>query len=241
MALRLSGIAQAAKKGLILANGRVTRSAFYLTNLATGEMITLCMPPEVVKARTETNFRTWNIIEKGEVKLPKGERLTQLGWEGILPGANILAHNFVNLSAWEKPTGLVKTIVRWRENGDKIKVLITQTPINMTVYIKSFDYEMSGGQGNIKYDIEFIAAKEMKIMTVEEADQARQQEEQEKAQQLQERAAQNRTGEMVQQVDNAWELAQVITGNGGNWQDVATQYDMTDPTEGINGRAVIWG
>lgn len=241
MALRLSGIAQAAKKALIGLNGRVTRSAFYLTNLTTGESVTLCMTPESITAQTETNFRTWNIIERGEIKLPKGERLTTLKWEGILPGANILAHNFVNLGAWQPPREIVSSIVRWREQGDKVKVLVTQTPINMTVYIKSFDHTYSGGQGNVKYNIELIAAKEMKIMTVEEADQARQQREAEKAQQLQSRPAQNRTGEQIQQVNNAWELTQLIRGNGASWEDTATQYDMTDPTQGIDGRAVIWG
>ena len=138
MAFALSGLVKTAQKAIIRLNGRVKRSVFYLTNLATGEKITLCMAPEEVKAQTESNFRTWNIIEKGQVSLPKGERLTQISWQGILPGANILVHNFVKLAAWEKPKEIVKTLTEWRESGDKIKVLITQTPINMSVYIKSF-------------------------------------------------------------------------------------------------------
>lgn len=239
MALQLSGLVKSAKKAFIGLNGRVTRSAFYLTNLSNGESLQLCMTPEEVKAQTETNFRTWNIIEKGEVKLPKGERLTQLSWSGLFPGANVLVHNFVSQSAWQSPQELVRTISRWREAGDKIKVLVTQTPINLDCYIKSFDYEMSGGQGNIKYEIDLIAAKEMKVMTVEEADAARQQREQEQAQQLQERAKMNRTGETVQNIDNAWNLAQALTGNG-DWERVVGDYGISDP-ENIGDRSIIWG
>lgn len=240
MALQLSSVFKTAKKAIIGLNGRVTRSAFYLTNLTTGESITLCMTPEEVKAQTESNFRTWNIIEKGQVSLPKGERLTRISWQGIFPGANILVHNFVLQSAWQAPTELVATIKRWRESGDKVRILITQTPINLDCYIKSFDYTASGGQGNIKYEIDLLAAKEMKVMTVEEADAARAQREQEKAQQLQERPKQNRTGEMVSGVDNAWELTQVLTGNGGDWERVSGEYGISNP-EVISDTPIIWG
>ena len=240
MGLNLSGIVKTAEKAVIGLNGRVTRSIFYLTNLTTGESITLCMTPEEVKARTESSFRTWNIIEKGQASLPKGERLTQLNWSGIFPGANILIHNFVLQSAWQSPTELVNTIKRWREAGDKVKVLVTQTPINIDCYIKSFDYEASGGQGSIKYEIELIAAKEMKVMTVEEADAARAQREQEQAQQLQQRAKQNRTGETVHNIDNAWNLAQALTGNGGDWERVASDYGISDP-EDTSDLPIRWG
>ena len=240
MALQLSGLVKEAKKAVIGLNGRVTRSAFYLTNLTTGESITLCMTPEEVKAQTETNFRTWNIIEKGQVSLPKGERLTRISWQGIFPGANILVHNFVLQSAWQPPRELVTMIKRWREAGDKIKILVTQTPINLDCYIKSFDYTASGGQGSIKYEIDLLAAKEMKVMTVEEADAARQQQEQEKAQQLQERAKMNRTGETVQNIDNAWSLCQILRGDGGDWQELASEYGISNP-EDIGDRSIIWG
>lgn len=43
MALQLSGLVKEAKKAVIGLNGRVTRSAFYLTNLTTSEAITLCI------------------------------------------------------------------------------------------------------------------------------------------------------------------------------------------------------
>ena len=240
MALKLSGLFGTVKRAIIGLEGRVTRSEFYLTNLTNQEQIQLCMTPEEIKAKTETNFRTYNIIEKGEVKFPKGEKLTSLSWNGILPGANILASSFVTHAVWESPKELVKTIIRWREAGDKVKVLITQTPINMDVYIKDFDYKLSGGQGNIKYSLNLIAAKDVKIMTVEEADKARQAAKEQSAQELKNRAAmKSKTGARISKINNIWAITQIFTGNGGDWRKIADANGISDPTD-ISNRDIIW-
>lgn len=233
MALKLSGLFQTAKRALISVEGRVTRSEVYLTNAATDEVIQLCMTPEVVKAKTEANFRSYNIVEQGEIKFPKGEKLTVVSWSGILPGANILLSNFVTLSAWQPPREIVSDLKRWREDGDKVRVLITQTPINLDVFIKSFDYEMSGGQGNIKYSLELIAAKELRVMTVAESEAAREQE-------LRTRSAlKSKTGSRISKWNNIWEAAQIMLGNGGDWGRLAERNGIGDPAD--PNRTIIWG
>lgn len=235
MALRLSGLVGSVKRALVGIEGRVTRSEIYLTNLGTGEIIQLCMTPEVVKARSETNFRTYNVIERGEIKMPKGEHLTTLSWSGILPGANILLSSFVTLAAWQPPRELVADLTRWRQDGDKLKVLITQTPINLDVFIKNFDYEMSGGQGNIKYTLDLVVAKEIRVMTVEEADARRR-----AGQELRSRVSlKSKTGVMLGKVNNVWSAAQILLGNGGSWQELAERNGISDGAE--PNREMIWG
>lgn len=243
MALELSGLVATAKKALVEVEGKVTRSEFYLTNIETSESVQLCMIPESVKAKTEASFRTFNIIERGEVKLPKGEQLTQISWSGILPGARILLYNFVNHAAWEQPQEIIKVIKRWREDGAKIKLLITQTPINMDVFIKSFDYKASGGQGNYDYDIDFIAAKELKVLTVAEADEARAKAQENSINELNRRAAmKSKLGMQVGKINNLWTIAQILTGNGGRWEDVWEQNpQIADPTSLDPTDYVIWG
>ena len=243
MALQLSGLVSGIKKTLVEIEGKVTRSEFYLTNIATNEMIQLCMTPQEVKARTEANFRTFNIIERGEVKLPKGEQLTQISWQGILPGARILLYPFVTHAAWEQPIEIIKALKRWREEGAKLKLLITQTPINLDVFIKSFDYTASGGQGNYEYNIDFIAAKELKILTVAEADEARAKAKENSIDELNRRAAmKSKLGMKVGKINNLWTIAQILTGNGGNWEKVLEQNpQITDPTSLDPNDMIIWG
>ena len=128
-------------------------------------------------------------MEVGEVKIPKGEHLTQISWSGILPGAGMLLYPFLTHAAWEDPQELIKVFKRWRTEGAKLRLLITQTPINLEVYLRSFDYEASGGMGDFKYSIELIAAKELQVMTVAEADAERERQAQESQSELNRRAA----------------------------------------------------
>lgn len=243
MALPLSGLVSTAKKAIVEVEGKVTRSEFYLTNIETSESVQLCMIPESVKARSESNFRTFNIIERGEVKIPKGEQLTQISWNGILPGARILLYNFVNHAAWEQPIEIIKVFKRWREEGAKLKLLVTQTPVNMDVYIKSFDYTASGGQGNYEYSIDLIAAKELKILTVAEADEERAKTQENSLDELNRRAAmKSKLGMQVGKINNMWNIAQILTGNGGNWEQVLEQNpQISDPANLDPADYVIWG
>lgn len=229
-----SEIVREIKKAIIDAEGTVKLSDFYLTELKNNEQIQLAMPPEEVKARTSASFRTFNIIERGEVKIPKGEQLTDISWTGYLPGATMLMYGFTRAAAWQQPKEIIATFKRWREDGSKLKLLITQTPINLDVYIKAFDYEFSGGQGNVKYTINLIAAKEMKILTVEESDAQRKAKENSQNDLLT-RATKSRTGMLIGNVRNLWELAQILSGNGGNWEAIGDlngidQPDVLDPS-----------
>lgn len=239
----LSGYAALAKRIMVESEGSVTRSEIYLTNIDSGESIQLCMTPEKIKARTESNFRSYSIVERGEVKIPKGERLAQVSWRGILPGARILLYNFVTHAAWEPPKEIINTIKRWRDENAKVKLLITQTPINMDVYIKSFDYEMSGGQGNYEYDIDFLAAKDLQILTVEEAD-AKRQQDAEKSQQALNTRAQNksRLGMRISKFNNVWAITKILTGRGsmGDWEQVMDTNGIDDPTGLGIGDVLIW-
>lgn len=239
----LSGYAALAKRIMVESEGSVTRSEVYLNNLDNGESIQLCMTPEEIKARTESNFRSYSIVERGEVKIPKGEHLTQVSWRGILPGSRILLYNFVTHSAWEPPKEIISTIQRWRDENSKIKLLVTQTPINMDVYIKSFDYEASGGQGNYKYDIDFLAAKDLQILTVEEADAKRQQDE-EKSQQALNSRVQNksRLGMRISKFNNVWAITRILTGNGSmaDWEKIMDTNGIDDPTSLGIGDVLIW-
>ena len=160
-----------------------------------------------------------------------------------MPGARILLYKFVNHAAWEQPQEIIKVIKRWREDGAKIKLLITQTPINMDVFIKSFDYKASGGQGNYDYDIDFIAAKELKVLTVAEADEARAKAQENSINELNRRAAmKSKLGMQVGKINNLWTIAQILTGNGGRWEDVWEQNpQIADPTSLDPTDYVIWG
>ena len=217
-------VMHAAKIALVDSEGRVRISEFYLT--ADGEEIQLCMPPEEIRVKSSTNFRTFNVVESGEIKIPKGEQLTAISWRGTLPGAGVLLYSSIKKAAWDKPVELIKIINRWRERGTKLKLLITQTPVNLDVFVKSFDYTAKGGLGDYTYDINFVAAKPLLVRTVTEADAQRQQ----TGFELLTRATlKPRTGLYMTYLDTAWTVAQLLRGNGGDWQQLLDDNGISTP------------
>ena len=221
--------------------GKQERARFYLTHIESGEKFQFCMTPEEVNVKTSSCFRSFNVIEKGEVKIPKGEELTGVSWNGILPGDNAASYKFIDQNSWQEPKEVIKQLTRWRESGDKLKVLVTQTPINLDVYIRDFDAKYVGGQGNVKYTINLIAAKTMQVKTIEEVDAERKSAEEEQKNSLNERPAMKKPSETVLKAsDNFWTIAQAVLGVGSDWTDV---FDLNptasgDPTDVIPGTTI---
>ena len=54
-----------------------------------GDYGTLVLPvlPEKVNVRSSAQFLTYNIMDLGEVKIPSGENLLTISWDGVLPGS----------------------------------------------------------------------------------------------------------------------------------------------------------
>lgn len=238
--MNISEIADIARHVIVELEGKVTISEFYLSD-SDGERLEFCMPPEQIRVKTSASFRTFNIIESGEIQIPKGEKLTQISWKGTLPGAPMLLYRFIKTAAWEHPDELIKVLRRWRERGTKLKLLVTQTPINLDVYIKSIDFTHKGGLGNVEYSIELIAAKALQVRTVAEAD-AQQNADSVNAFELWERQRKKgRAAVMLATVDTLYEVALILTGNGGDWLSILRRngfgiadIDSIDPTVILN-------
>ena len=205
--MELSGLARAAKVALIEAEvGKLERSEVYITASESGETVHLAMPPERIQVKTAATFRSYNIVERGEVKLPKGEQLERISWSGLLPSGYLLLAPFVNREDWESPADVISTLLRWRESGVKVRLIVTQTPINLDMYIKSFDVEASGGHGHYKYSIELLTAKDLVVRTVGE---------EEDEQELGERPkSKSRLGARLNKIDNIYSIAKILTGSG---------------------------
>ena len=201
------------------AAGRTTANRtvdVYLRCLETGEEMQLSYVPETVKATEGALFQTYNIIERGEVKLPKGEKLSSVSWDAILPGEKMKTYPFVKEWAWEKPETIIQRWNAWKKKGAKLNLLITQTGVNLNVYLESFHETYSGGLGSIKYSISFLAAKELLIGTVGESVPG---DSQSGAPPLNNRAEAAQPSTVTAGAeDNLWTMAQRFLGDGAEWE-----------------------
>lgn len=217
--LSIGGIAGSLLRGMLFAK---ETADVYITDLETNDSMQLSYVPEKVTAGDGSKFQNYNIIERGEVKIPKGVELTSVSWSAILPGEAMRTYPFIKQVAWESPASIVKRWNKWKDKGTKLNVMVTQTPINLHVYLKNFTCNYDEGLGNIKYSIDFVQAKDMLIKTVEEADADKAATEAAEAQdQLNDRPSMEMPDSMmVMGGQNIWTVAQAATGNGGCWPDI---------------------
>ena len=141
----------------------------YITDIKSGTRVALSMLPSSVKLKASGKFQSYDIINVGEVKIPKGQKLTDISWSNtILPGVKRKNMSYIKRQHWRAPNEIISTFENWRKNGTRLKLMVTETIINHDVYLDSFSAEAVGGAGDYEYSISFMEAKDMMVYTVNE-------------------------------------------------------------------------
>lgn len=133
-----------------------------LFSLSVGaKKILLPMNPESVTVATGSCMNTFEVLDLGEVSLPRGTQLDRIMWDGILPGESRKNASYVR--NWQDPKNIVKDIETWKNNGTKVRLLVTETPINQDVYISEFKHIWRGGHGDCQYEISLVQARDLVV------------------------------------------------------------------------------
>jgi hypothetical protein len=135
---------------------------FYLT-APDGRRIHLPMNPERITAQTGSKMQTFEVVNLGDISLPRGVVPTRFSWEGILPGE--ARKDTVFVKSWQDPKEIAGQISLWRASGEKVRLLVTETPINHDCYIENFEHTWGGGYGDCQYRIELVQARDLIIYT----------------------------------------------------------------------------
>lgn len=136
----------------------------YITNLDTNEKLRLPMLPEEINGKISNKIISYNILTKGEVRIPSGTGIDTYSWKGRFPGK--LRKKEPYIQKWKKPKECDQFIRNLKaEDGKavKAKLLITGTNINLPVYLQDYSPVESGGCGDITYSVTFIRAKEITV------------------------------------------------------------------------------
>ena len=134
---------------------------FYLTG-PDGSRIHLPVNPERITCQTGNRIQTFNVIELGEISLPRGRVPTRFSFEGFFPGE--VRKNSPMVKGWGSPKDIVEQLTAWRNEGVKLRLLVTETPINHDVYFDGnggFEYEFRGGHGDCWYIMRFVEARNL--------------------------------------------------------------------------------
>ena len=125
------------------------------------ETLQFPMLPEEIQVKTGQLFASYTIMKTGTIKIPSGRDLTGFSWDGTLPGE--VRKNAPYVSGWRNPRQLQELWSTYERDGIKLRLMVTETPINHDVYIESYNVSYKNGQGDYAYTINFIHAIDIKV------------------------------------------------------------------------------
>lgn len=119
------------------------------------------LPPSFEVSVGNLNTRI-NINEIGNINLIGKSDLKTITLESFFPNQN---YYFCEYSDFPKPYECVEMIENWRLSGKPIRLIITDTPINLAMAIEKFTYGEKDGTGDVYYSLElaeyvFVGVKE---------------------------------------------------------------------------------
>ena len=183
---------------------------FYLT-APDGSRIHLPVNPERITCQTGNRIQTFDVIELGDISLPRGRMPTRFSFEGFFPGE--ARRNDPMVKSWQSPKELADILSLWRNEGTKLRLLVTETPINHDVYFDgdgSFEHEWRGGHGDCWYSLRFVEARELIIRAEGEAVGIQQTRPAPPAQKTY----------TVKPEDTLWAIAKKTLGDGRRWREI---------------------
>ena len=129
-----------------------------------------------MKRKDRLNVKTgalsvsFNIIKRGEVKIPRGSTLTGYSWNGTLPGRSMRAAPFV--FDWQEPQRIIDLLNYWQENGETLRFMATELSISADVFIEALSYEFFGAD-SVSYQITLTMRRGLLISTTQTSSQSR--------------------------------------------------------------------
>lgn len=167
----------------------------------------------------EKRFGDYDLIEIGEVKMPRGNMLDKFSFQGKFYGRS--RRNMRYTRSWQDPVSCVKTLDKWMKDGDKIKMLITDSHINGEFYIESFTPGLMNGSGDIPYTINFVEAREVEIEITEAEKKV-----EETKRPVNKKKIEDYT---VVKGDNLWRISKNKLGDGTKYKELAKLNNIKNP------------
>lgn len=168
------------------------------------------LPEKISITGGDATFVSYEIMDRGPVDVPSGTELSGVSWDSEFPGEGRKSDSMLR-GTWKDPKTYHNILNDWKENGTKVNVLVTGTPINKDMYVSSYNGDITGAFCDIAYKLEFKEARSITITTtkveVEETPQ---------------RPAETKESYTIKSGDTLWGIAEKFYGSGLKWK---TLYD----------------
>lgn len=105
------------------------------------------------RLETAQGVETMSLQKLGQISLPGLRELESIALESFFPAQD---YNFLKYHDIRDPWECVALIKKWKESRRPIRLIITETNINLAMLIKSFSYGVEDGSDNVNFTLELV-------------------------------------------------------------------------------------
>ena len=206
---------------------------YYLSFNNNEERIRLPVIPSSFEVSIPHQNTTVNITELGEINLIGKTGLINMTIESFFPNQK---YNFCLYKDFNRPYEYIKQILKWKESGKPIRVIVTGTPINYAVAIESLTYSEVDGTGDVYFSLELKEYKFIKTTgkttttkngtTLTTPTTSRE-------------VKASAKSYTVKSGDTLWLIAKKVTGEGSNYKVIAQKNNITNPDKIYVGQKLV--
>lgn len=199
---------------------------YYLSFNNNEERLRLPVIPSSFEVNIPHQNTTVNINQLGEINLIGKTGLMSMTIESFFPNQQ---YSFCLYRDFQKPYEYIKQLLKWKESGRPIRVIVTGTPINYAMAIESLTYSEVDGTGDVYFSLEL---KEYKFIKTPSSNTLTTLPTQRETKSL-------ATHYTVQKGDTLWLIAKKVTGDGSNYKAIAQKNNITNPDKIYVGQKLV--
>lgn len=133
----------------------------FLSTIDRKQIIQLPIVPSEFKIPSPMSHETFTTINQGDIKLIGRRGLKSLTIETFFPSKEYPFLRDRTYKGWE----YVEIIESWNDKRIPIRLIATNTPVNMLVVIDIFEYGLQDGSGDVYYSLSLSEFKEIILET----------------------------------------------------------------------------
>jgi len=208
---------------------------FYLLS-PDGQDLHFPVNPGEVTVEGAKKIETVSIINIGDVDFPVGDERTGISFSSFFP--RDYDRSYCQYASIPTPEEALGRLIEWQTNGKPIRLLITETSINMLVLIARITHRYVGGEpGDIYYELSMRQWREVKVRTAAQAQAASQGGTAISATPRADTKPVPKVYE-VKSGDTLWKIAKLQLGDGSQWENI---YNNNQGVIGANPNLIIPG
>lgn len=210
---------------------------FWLKFNNNAEVLWLPVNPQSLSVSSTHGFNDIDVTQLGEYTVIGTNRLREYSLSSLFP--RDYNPSFCEYSKLKDPWDIVKMLERWQRSGKPARFIVTNTPINLAVTIRDFNYSEKGGEpGDIYYT---LTLKEYVFVTFRKTSDSKTAATKTAATKATAQRPNEKTTPgtyTVKSGDSLWKIAQKVYKNGDDWRKI---YDKNKAAIGPNPNALKVG